>query len=90
MPDRNTKRICSTCGKTYNYCAHCGEYNPREPWRYLWCSEWCMDLFHVCSEYNQGNIDAQEAKSRLRNLDISSNKSLHPKLAETIRRILND
>lgn len=90
MGEKKYTRTCAACLKKYQYCAHCGEYNPREPWRYLFCSEECREIFHACSDYNQGNLSAKDAKEILKRHDIPPDDSLHPKLGETIRRIYNE
>ncbi len=90
MGNRDYTRTCIVCQDKYKYCAHCGEYNPREPWRYLYCSENCKAIFKVCNDFNNGNINQKDAKSRLDKLNIPQDKSLHPELVEIMRRINNE
>ena len=58
-------RECKICGKKYEYCGHCPNKNPLEPWRNLYCSENCRDAFKVMGDFTAKKISANEAKAKL-------------------------
>lgn len=58
-------RVCTICGKKYNYCPNCGRGDARETWRYIYCSNECKTVFDTCEKFVSKKITATEAKSRL-------------------------
>lgn len=58
-------RICMMCGTKYQYCPHCGEYNPDEQWRLLVHDKKCLDLSRLWYAYRGGEITKSEAKERM-------------------------
>lgn len=70
----NTKheRTCIVCSKKYKYCHRCGEYNPDETWRYMFCDENCRQIFKVCGAFSFNEISAYEARELLDQCDLSN------------------
>lgn len=72
------KRICSICGKEYEYCGHCPNKNAIEHWRNLYCSENCREAFQLFGDYKIKKKTATEVK------EILSGWGLTP---QTVREI---
>lgn len=64
------ERTCLVCGKKYEYCPHCGQHNPHETWRFLFCSENCNKIDNVIASYRSKEISASEAKGKLSVLSV--------------------
>lgn len=87
MGRRKFNRICIVCGKNYEYCSHCGKFNPREKWRYLYCSENCREIWKVCNGVENEGLSIAEAKQRLSKCDVPSNDVINKDLVPIIERI---
>jgi len=59
------KRICTICGKEYEYCGHCPNKNLIEPWRNLYCSENCRKAFQLFGDYKTKKKSAAEIRDTL-------------------------
>lgn len=68
--DSKTRRCC-VCGKEYKYCNQCLSDKNKPTWMFAWCSENCKDIYNATSDFEDGNITANEAKAKLDNLDLS-------------------
>ena len=67
-------RTCKICGKQYEYCGHCPGKNTIEPWRNLYCSENCREVFSTFDKYASKKITATEAKDKLKILGFNPTK----------------
>ena len=63
-------RTCALCGKQYEYCGHC-EKDAATPWKNLFHSEACRDLFDLAAKYREKAITLDEAKKAYKALDVS-------------------
>lgn len=63
-------RTCALCGKQYKYCGHC-EKDAATPWKNLFHSEACRDLFEIAAKYREKAISLDEARKMVKALDIS-------------------
>jgi len=72
-------RTCKICGKKYEYCGHCPSKNTIEPWRNLYCSEKCREVFNVLDNFASKKISKEEAKKKLESLgfDLSKVRDVH-------------
>lgn len=65
-------RTCCVCHKEYMYCPVCNPEDRNKPtWYFAYCSENCKDIYTATSDYENGNISADEAKTQLDRLDLS-------------------
>lgn len=62
-------RTCCVCHSQYEYCG-CSKDKYKEPWHYAFCSENCMKVYEVVSNYSRNKMTANEAKLRLDNLTV--------------------
>lgn len=68
------KRICTICGKQYEYCGHCPNKNKIEPWRNIFCSENCKETFHIYDSFLTGKLSALEARNKLELIGVVPGK----------------
>ena len=65
-------RTCCVCHQEHMYCPVCNPEDRNKPtWYFAYCSENCKDIYTVTSDYENGNISADEAKTQLDRLDLS-------------------
>lgn len=81
-------RTCKICGKKYEYCGHCPSKNSIEPWRNLYCSEDCREVFGIFDKYASKKITAEKARERLSILgfDPSNIRDIHKPIINEIFR----
>ena len=84
--DRKT-RICSCCGKSYQYCPRCADDKDKELWYFAFCSENCKNIYDVTSKYENNQVDATTAKKELDKLDLSGLKNFGESYKESIEKI---
>ncbi len=68
----NKMRTCSVCRSSYSYCPHCGEDKLKPTWYFSFCGENCKNIYDVTSKYENGQIDANSAKKKIEELDLSN------------------
>lgn len=69
---RKPNRKCSLCGQEYYYCPSCSD--GREPsWMIMFDTENCKKIFNVLTQFNFKHIKENEAKSILKNCDLTVN-----------------
>lgn len=65
-------RTCCVCRKEHLFCPQCRPEDRNKPtWYFAYCSENCKDIYTATSDYENGNISADEAKTQLDKLDLS-------------------
>ena len=65
-------RTCCVCHQEHMYCPVCNPEDRNKPtWYFAYCSENCKDIYAATSDYENGNISADEAKTQLDRLDLS-------------------
>ena len=64
-------RTCCVCHKEYSFCLCNPEDRNKPTWYFAYCSENCKDIYTVTSDYENGNISADDAKKQLDKLDLS-------------------
>lgn len=78
---------CIVCRTQYKYCPKCGHDKNEEPWKALYCSANCKDIYHVCEEFAFGRMTADAARNQLNRLDMSVKNKLHGGLAKNVADI---
>ena len=81
------ERTCVVCGTKYSYCSHCGEYNPKETWRYVYCSLNCKAVFNACSGFAFGDLTKAEARKLLKKCDLSKREQYGKHLKANLKDI---
>ena len=71
MAKQNNK-TCIICGKNYTYCPVCNSGDANKPtWYFIFDGQNCHDIYEVCTQYRDGEIDAKVAYEKISKLDIS-------------------
>lgn len=63
------ERVCSVCGKHYEYCPNCSRYMNLPRWMFMFHDENCKKIYDVINAYKTGEISADSARARLIKLD---------------------
>ena len=81
---------CIMCGTTYKFCPNCSEYDRFPRWMSLYCSQNCHDIFETANDFEHGNINKEEAKKKLGELDLSGRKNYDGTIKMSIDKILGE
>ncbi len=69
---RRGDRTCFVCRNGYKYCPTCGGDDPKETWRFLFCSDNCRKIEHIWEDcFRDKNCSTEDAAIRLMDQDIS-------------------
>ena len=86
MAEKN--RTCIVCQTKYRWCGNCSDNaNQKETWRHLYCSKNCMKIFNILSEYTFKHIDEQQAKNKLKDVDLSKLDGFRKDFKDQIKQI---
>ena len=82
------ERTCSVCGRSYNYCPRCKEFDSMEKWHIQYCSEQCKNTSSIINRYAFKHINKAEAKKLLEGNDITKDSMLLDDKKAIIEEIL--
>ena len=68
---KKNNRECIICGHSYHFCPTCGEDAGKPTWYFIFDGQNCHDIYEVCTQYRDGEIDAKIAYEKISKLDIS-------------------
>lgn len=85
---KKNNRVCIICGKEYRYCSACGEDAGKPTWYFIFDGQNCHDIYEVCTQYRDGEIDANVAYEKISKLDISNIKNFAESTRIQIEEIL--
>ena len=85
---KKNNRVCIICGKEYRYCSACGEDAGKPTWYFIFDGQNCHDIYEVCTQYRDGEIDARAAYEKISKLDISNIKNFAESTRIQIEEIL--
>jgi len=80
------ERQCICCGKTYQYCPHCGSFSNRPKWMFNYDEESCMEIFNVVSAYNMGVVDANKVRSVVKKYNVTD----FSRYKDSIKKLLTE
>ena len=83
------EKICSTCRCSYNFCPKCDKDKDKPLWYFTFCSQNCHDIYETTSSFENGKIDANEAKLRLNNLNLSKLDNFGESYKKSINKIMS-
>ena len=83
------KKICATCRCSYNFCPKCNKDKDKPLWYFTFCSQNCHDIYDTTSKFEDGLIDASEAKSQLDNLNLSNLDNFGESYKKSINKIMS-
>lgn len=82
------ERNCTVCGKQYNYCPKCSQYDGMEKWHIEYCNEQCKNTYSIINKYAFKHINKEEAEMLLKGNNITKDSDLLPKWKEYVKEIL--
>ena len=82
-------RICSVCHFNYDFCNHCNKDKDKPLWYFTFCSQNCHDIYEITSSFENGKIDADEAKLKLDNLNLSKLDNFGESYKKSINKIMS-
>ena len=85
---KKNNRTCIICGQEYRYCSACGEDAGKPTWYFIFDGENCHDIYEVCTQYRDGEIDVKAAYEKISKLDISNIKNFAEATRIQIEEIL--
>ena len=81
-------RTCIICGKKYSYCNNCQSDANKPTWYFIFDGLNCHDIYEVCTQYRDGEIDVKAAYEKISKLDISNIKNFAEATRIQIEEIL--
>lgn len=86
---KKNNRTCIICGKKYTYCPVCNSGDTNKPtWYFIFDGQNCHDIYEVCTQYRDGEIDAKVAYEKISKLDISNIKDFYEATRIQIEEII--
>ena len=86
---KQNNRTCIICGKNYTYCPVCNSGDANKPtWYFIFDGQNCHDIYEVCTQYRDGEIDAKVAYEKISKLDISNMKDFYEATRIQIEEII--
>lgn len=68
---KKNNRKCIICNCEYHYCPTCSEDSEKPTWYFIFHNKNCHDIYDVCTQYRDKEIDAEKANEILSSLDLS-------------------
>ena len=85
---KKNNRKCIICGNSYHFCPTCGEDTGKPTWYFIFDGQNCHDIYEVCTQYRDGEIDVKSAYEKISKLDISNIKNFAEATRIQIEEIL--
>ena len=83
------EEVCATCRSNYDFCPKCNRDKDKPLWYFTFCSQNCHDIYDTTSKFEDGRIDASEAKSQLDNLNLSKLDNFGESYKKSINKIMS-
>lgn len=80
---------CSICGRPYYKCISCKDAMALNPWKILCCSSQHYQVHQVIKGRNSGVYTKDEAKNKLKNIDIDID-DFKPNIRQIVEDILRE
>lgn len=82
-------KICATCRSEYDFCPKCNKDKDKPLWYFTFCSQNCHDIYETTSNFENGKINANDAKLQLDNLNLSKLDNFGESYKKSINKIIN-
>lgn len=66
-----TNRTCVICRQNYYFCPRCTRDADKPTWYFIFDGQNCHDIYEVCTQYRDKEIDAETAYELISKLDLS-------------------
>lgn len=84
-----TNRTCIICKNQYHYCPNCGADAGKPTWYFIFDGQNCHDIYEVCTQYRDKEIDAETAYQLISKLDLSKHENFAESTKLQIEEIMN-
>ena len=88
MAEKNNA-TCAICGKEYYMCASCKDKMSAEPWKVHTDTSEHYKVFQIVRGYSIGLYDKNEAKDKLKNVNLFDLDTFKPEIKKVVKDILN-
>lgn len=85
-----TNAVCSICGKGYYMCVSCKDKMSLTPWKLHTDTSEHYKIFQILRGVTIGVFDKEEARNRLKNIDLSDLGDFKPNVKSRIMDILRE
>ena len=83
------ERKCVLCGTQYIYCPHCKD-DPKETWRFLYCSDNCRDVYHIIELWIAKKLTSVQARNQLEKCTLPPMEDIKEALRKNIEQIYKE
>lgn len=90
MMKEQNNATCGICGSPYHLCISCKDAMSANPWKRFTDTASHYQVFQVIRGYTNGVYAKDEAKDRLKNIDLSDLESFRPHIKEIVKDILKE
>ena len=81
-------RICCICKQGYSYCPRYNRDVDKPTWYFIFDGQNCHDIYEVCTQYRDKEIDAEKAYEMISKLDLSKIDNFYESTRLQIEEIL--
>lgn len=89
MAEKNNAK-CSICGRDYYLCLSCKDKMSAHPWKIFCDTSAHYQVFQVIRGYNTNVYTKDEARIKLKNINLEDIEDFKPNIKEIIRDILKE
>lgn len=82
--------VCSICGKEYYNCLSCHDSIKVNPWKAFTDTSEHYKVFQIVRGYNTGVYNKEEARVKLKNVNLGDLESYMPNIKKIIKDILKE
>lgn len=83
-----TNAKCAICGKDYYVCMSCKDRIRLKPWTIYTDTPNCYKIFQIIHGFSTGVYSKEEAKEKLKNIDLTNFETLKDDIKKVIEDIL--
>lgn len=89
MAEKNNA-VCSICGKEYYLCMSCRDSIKVNPWKMHCDTAPHYQVYQVIHGYNTNVYTKDEARTKLKNINLDDVESFRPHIKEIVKDILKE
>ena len=89
MAEKNNAK-CSICGRDYYACLACKDSMSLSPWKSFTDTAEHYKVFQVVRGFSTGVYSKDEARTKLKNIDLSDIESFRPHINKIVKDILKE
>jgi hypothetical protein len=89
MAEKNNAK-CSICGRDYHMCLSCKDTMSAHPWKMFCDTSDHYQVFQVIRGYNTDVYTKDEARIKLKNINLEDIEDFKPNIKEIVKSILKE